>query len=160
MDVMTLEAWMQEYPEVIWAIIAAAFLIIEVGIATGIGFFFAAMAALTMAILLVTDLLEPTTFWYHVGWFFLFTSIWAVVLWRPVKKWFKHDSAGYDDMIGTRATLLDPIEKHKTGNAKWSGTQMRARVADDAEVDRIAAKTEVFVVETEGSVLLVDVEKR
>ncbi len=159
MDWTTFEAWMAEYPEVIWAIIAAFFFIIEVGVVTGFGFFFAAVAALTMSLLLVTDVIDPTSFWWHVGYFFVLTAFWTILLWKPVKRWFGDKAMGYNDMIGSRAIAEEDLSKGKTGKVRWSGTIMRARVAESAKKDKLEAGTELYVVDKDGSVLLVDTEK-
>lgn len=155
-DLLTIQSYFENNPDVSWILLGAALLILEVTIVPGIGLFFAALGALTLGGLMTFDVIIEDSFYLQLAYFFGFTTAWTIVLWKPLKK--RRAGSGYSNIIGSSATTTgNGLIKDKTGSVKWSGTTMKARIRSESEVSEIAAGEEVWIHEIKQSVLIVDV---
>ncbi len=140
---------------VIWLIIGAALVALEVFAVPGIGFLFAGLAAVTTGIVVQMEL--AGTLIVQLGWFFGFTIAWAAVLWKPMKKFRKSGKAhNYSNIVGHTATVINnPLKNGAEGEVKWSGSVMGARLVEGSEV---AVGAQVRIVEVSGNTLMVKPE--
>ena len=143
---------------VLWMILAAMFLVLEVTATPGIGMLFAAFGAFTLGTLLALGIVHDLSIFGQVGWFLSLSAVWTLILWYPLKHWMQSKSKPYENFVGTRAIVGEGgLVKGKTGTALWSGATMKARIAPGAALASVVAGEEVWVHNTEGNVLLVDV---
>lgn len=139
-----------------WFLASALFFLAEALGISGIGLLFAAIGAFCLGILLQTGLLSPENIVAQGALFFLLTAIWAAVLWAPIKKIrMKKSTRDHQDIVGRMAVVDDGgLRKGARGNARWSGTTMNARLADDAAINTAAAGDELKIVKVDGSTLV------
>lgn len=138
-----------------WLIAAALLFALEAFGIPGIGFLFAGIGALAVGGSISLGLLAPEQLVLQFALFFFLTALVAVLLWRKLKTWRMNPAAGeYSNMIGTEATVASGgLEGNKTGEVHWSGTIMRARLADPAL--GLAEGTCVSITGVEGNILIV-----
>ncbi len=141
----------------IWLLVGAVFFVLEAFAISGVGFLFAACGALTLGGLLAFGVLDPAlSFWMQIAWFFGTTSLWALVLWKPIKHWMRGSKHAYSNIIGTRAEVIEEdLEPGVLGKVRWSGTDMQARLVPGAIKEPVRVGAEVWIYETDGTVLLV-----
>jgi membrane protein implicated in regulation of membrane protease activity len=141
----------------LWMILAAAFLVLEVSATPGIGMLFAAFGAFSLGTLLAFGILNDLSIFGQTAWFLSLTAVWALILWYPLKHWMQSKSKPYENFSGTTAIVGEGgLVKGTTGTARWSGAIMKARIAPDARIEFVVAGEEVLVNSTDGNVLLVD----
>lgn len=138
-----------------WYLLSALLFLLEAAAIPGIGFFFAAIGALSVGLLVQWDIIGASWLAQTTAFFFL-TGLWTVLLWKPLQKLrpskFAQDK--HHDIIGRKAIVgPEGLVKGKRGHATWSGTLMSARLADDANEDAPAG-AEMKIVDLEGSTLV------
>lgn len=142
-------------PSSIWLIAGALLIILELALVPGIGFLFAGLGAISVGAGLITGWIEGLSSQFIL--FFLSTAFWTALLWKPLKSFIAGKESGFDDMIGSTATVFGKsIEKGKMGKVKWSGTIMKCRI--DPETDgltTIAPETEVTITGVAKGVLMI-----
>jgi membrane protein implicated in regulation of membrane protease activity len=147
---------MELSPLYIWLIAGVAFLIIEAIGINGFGMFFAGLGALFVGMVINFDLITEDNLLQQLVVFGLSTTIWAISLWKPIKKWHNGKKSSYNNMIGETATVADGgIFKQNGGAVKWSGTIMKAQIADDDAAENIAEGEKVIIKEIAGNTLTV-----
>lgn len=139
-----------------WFIASILFFLMEALGVTGIGFLFAALGAFCTGILAQLDYLPATDYLAQGAVFFTLSALWAVVLWKPLKNLrLSRPAENHHDMIGRYATVTEAgLVKDSLGQAHWSGTTLRARLADDASIASAAAGEELKIVAVDGSTLI------
>lgn len=143
-----------------WVLAGIVLVLIEVSVVPGIGFLFAGLGAITLGALLIFGFFEIHGWFEHIAYFFFFTTIWAVVLWAPLKRAVRNSKGeGYSNIIGDSAVTLEDLEEGKMGRIKWSGTTMRARIALDSTSKKIAKGETVWIHENKGGLLHVDTKE-
>jgi membrane protein implicated in regulation of membrane protease activity len=142
-------------PSLLWLLGAAVFFAIEAFGVPGIGFLFAALAAMSVALMIEVGILMPLDSTYQFAAFFCNTTLFAILLWKKLKSWRMNPKApGYSNMIGDRAVIAGSgLQPGHIGEVRWSGTLMRARLAEDAAALPVGA--EVTITQVEGNVLTV-----
>lgn len=140
---------------VIWLLIGALLVALEVFAVPGIGFLFAGLAGVATGV--VTQIGYAETLIVQLGWFFGFTIFWAAVLWKPMKKFRKsHGGHNYNNIVGHSATVINnPLKKGVEGEVKWSGSVMSAKLSEGEEV---AVGAQVKIIEVSGNTLVVKPE--
>lgn len=143
---------------VIWLIVGALLVALEVFAVPGIGFLFAGLAAVTTGIVIHLEL--AGTLIVQLGWFFGFTIAWAAALWKPMKKFRKSGKAhNYSNIVGDMATVINkPLKKGFEGEVKWSGSVMSAKLAVDSNLEEVAVGTQVKITDVSGNTLTVKPE--
>lgn len=138
----------------IWWLIAGTLLVLlEVTAIPGIGLLFAGLAAITVGGLVSSNVIsEADTTIQFIG-FFLLTGVWAASLWIPMKRLrYKTSSGTYQNVVGDIAIVQGaPLSKHGFGQVKWSGTVLKARIAEDCSVTSIPEGSEVIIVAVDGA---------
>lgn len=147
---------------IVWYALGIILIVLEVSGLQGVGLIFAGVAAITLGafidfhFILVSSTLEAIAF------FFLFTIIWAIILWYPIKQLSKNSKLKkFVDLVGTEAIIDTPegLRKDKIGYVKWSGVRMRAKL-DEISISDIVADTEtVWVHGQDEGVLIVNTTK-
>ena len=144
---------------VYWLIFAVFCFAMEAFGITGVGLFFSGLGAISVGVLMQTGTPLETSYTAQFAWFFVFTVIWAIVLWKPIKHYrSRNKGAEYSNMVGDRATVYEaPLTKGKEGQAKWSGAVMIAELVSDSTVDEVAVDEAVIIKEVKGNKLFVDI---
>lgn len=139
-----------------WFIASVVFFLAEALGISGVGLLFAAIGAFCMGLLLQLEFLSTDDYVTQGAVFFMLTAFWTLVLWVPLKKMrLSNPAEEHNDMVGRTATVGDePLQKGKSGHVRWSGTTMRARLADDASIDSATAGDELKIVKVDGATLI------
>ena len=139
---------------VYWLLAGAVLLALEAFGLPGIGFLFAGLAAILVGALVETGIVGPLDNVTQLGVFFLVTTLLAVLLWNKLKSWRLDPNAPhYHNMVGTEATVTRELINDGIGEVRWSGTLMRARLADKHGSLLLGAT--VIIRAVEGNLLLV-----
>lgn len=139
---------------VYWLLAGAVLLALEAFGIPGIGFLFAGIAAILVGGLVELGLIDPLATVTQFGVFGLATVLFAILLWNKMKNWRMNPSAPhYHNMVGTEAVVTQELINDATGEVRWSGALMRARLADKS--GSITVGTTVIVREVDGNILLV-----
>lgn len=147
---------------VFWVSMGVLLIIFEVAIMPGVGFLFAGLGALTLGSMIAFQLFIFEGWASNIAAFFCFTTIWAVILWKPLKKAIKNSKGEeYQNIVGTHAEVSEEkgLIAGKQGTVKWSGTTMRARISPDSELEEIKKGETVWVHNSKGGILYVDVKE-
>ncbi len=138
----------------LWLLGGGVLMGFEAMLAPGIGFFFAALGAITVGVALLVGLIEGET--SQMTLFFVSTALWALILWKPFRSFHGNKGTGYSDMVGASAIVGDGgLKKGDKGNVRWSGTTMTARLESDCPVESVPAGEEVIIQKVSGGVLVV-----
>lgn len=140
---------------VYWLIAGAGFLALEAFGASGIGFFFAGIAALLTGLAIELTLISADAIILQCAVFLILTSLSAALLWKQLKAWrTSPDKAGhFSNIIGDDAIVIGTITKSQEGRVRWSGTDMRAIIAPSATIDTLSEGTRVTITAIEGNLL-------
>jgi membrane protein implicated in regulation of membrane protease activity len=144
-------------PSILWLLAGAAMLAVEVFAIPTVVLLFAGLAAIGVGIVTGLGLIEEASFLLQWSWFFGLTVLFAILLWKPVKK-FRAGAKGseYNNIVGETAVVTgNGLHKSSKGQVQWSGTLMNAVLAADAKVDEVAAGTQVIINAINGNVLTV-----
>ena len=143
-------------PEYWWLIAAAVLMVIEVFVVTGVGALFAGLAALCVGGLVGFGVIGAESIVAQFACFFAFFSVWAGVLWKPLKR-FRSGSETYNNMVGDTAIIAKhAIVKGKAGQATWSGTIMTAELTASSTAQELPVGAQVKIVDVKGSTLIVE----
>lgn len=130
-------------------------IIFELVLIPGIGFLFAGLGAISVAVGLIAGGIDSLSAQFIL--FFVATALWTAILWKPLKKFIGGKGSGYDDMVGSTAVVFgQSIEKGKMGEVKWSGTIMKCQLDPEAEgLGMIDPETEVIITGVSKGVLMI-----
>jgi len=135
----------------LWLIAGAIFVGIEIFGVPGIGFLFAGIAALMVGGAIELGVVSSESTILQFALFFLITVVSAALLWKKLKA---IRGPSYSNMIGTDAEVIGGgLSGIREGQVKWSGTIMRARLADEVVVDVLPAGVFVVIKKVEGTLL-------
>lgn len=141
----------------LWLAVGVLMLAAEALGASGVGLMFAGLGCLTVGALLnLGALAEDTTLLQFIA-FFMATSFWTLILWKPMRRFYSSKShVKYHNMVGDIAIIgAGGLKKGHTGEAQWSGTIMKAALAEDAGVEKLDAGAQVTIVAVKGAMLVV-----
>jgi membrane protein implicated in regulation of membrane protease activity len=140
-----------------WLIAGVLLLLAEALGASGVGLFFAGLGALSVGFLLKLGLVAPEATLLQLVSFLAATALWTLVLWKPLRRFYSsNNKIGYSNMIGETAYVGSAgLKKGHDGEATWSGTIMKARLADNASVTQLEGGSAVEIVEVKGATLIV-----
>jgi len=143
----------------LWLLFGVVTILAEVlAVAPGVGLLFSGLGALCVSLLLYS---LPDTGMSLVGqltWFLGFTVAWAVLLWKPMKRWRMPSSKSgtYHNIVGDRATVAGGgLVKGQVGQVAWSGTLMNAELAPAVTVATLPVGAVVEVVAVQGNTFIV-----
>lgn len=146
-------------PSYIWLVAGVLVIVIEFFVAPGLGIVFAGMGAIVVGALLELGVIESVT--SQIISFAVATALWALLLWKPLKRALANKAAGKGEshIIGTTAIVAKGGVNKVAGNAKWSGTIMKARLAKDAKIEKLKEGDLAEVVDLDGSTLILKLKK-
>ncbi len=140
----------------IWLIAGVVFFALEAIGISGIGFLFAGFGATTVGTLVFYGALTPENTITQFIVFFAATAIWTVLLWKPIQQFrLRNPARGYNNMIGETAYVGASGIDEKGGEVTWSGTIMKAQIANGVAVKRMEAGSQVTIVDIVGTTLMV-----
>ena len=143
----------------LWLIAGGVLMALEAFGAPGIGLFFGGLAAVLVGLLIQADLLSTADYVLQFGAWFGLTSVLALLLWKPMKRWHTRPSAGgseYHNMVGDMGTVCDgELVRGSTGHVRWSGTIMIAEIDPIADAVRIEEGAKVEITQVKGNTLFV-----
>jgi membrane protein implicated in regulation of membrane protease activity len=140
-------------PHMLWLIAGVACLGAEAAGVTGVGLLFAGLGALTAGSIVTA---QPELSLLHQWLCFLAaTALWALFLWKPLQKWRSEGSKnGYKNIVGDVVYIgSNGLKKGETGEATWSGTIMRAELAEG--IDMLPGGSQAIVTSVSGNTLIV-----
>lgn len=150
-------SYLAGHNSVFWLLSGALCIVLEAFAIPGVGFLFAGLAAISLGALLNLGYITEGAYLIQLTIFFLLTIGWALLLWIPLKK-LRVPSQGenFSNIIGEKAHVSEtPLIKGKEGYVKWSGTLMKAKLAEDAGIAIVALGEEVEIVQAKGTMLIV-----
>ena len=125
----------------------------------GVGIFFAGLGAIIAGAAVWTGLIGQDA---YVAQWLLFISaaaLWALILWIPMRKFRQRRHGKYSNIVGETAYVgSQGLSRRKGGEVTWSGTIMKARLADNA-MEALEAGTPVIITNVQGATLVVKPEK-
>ncbi len=144
-------------PMILWLIAGVVFMVVEMAVITGVGFLFAGLGAITVGGTLSFSLIPSDNTLLQLVLFLAATALWSVALWKPLQKMrMGKNKKSYNNIVGETAIVGDAgLNRITGGEVKWSGTIMKARLAEHAGVDNLAAGSQVIVKEINGNTLTV-----
>jgi membrane protein implicated in regulation of membrane protease activity len=138
-------------PTILWLIAGAVFIAVEIFGVPGIGFLFAGLAALVVGGGIEFGLIDADGYLVQFVLFFLISITSAIVLWKRLRD---KRPPSYSNMVGTEAHVAAPgLAGKREGQVKWSGTLMRARLADDVNIDVLPEGETVIIRHVDGNLL-------
>lgn len=145
--------------EILWLLLGIAAVLAEVlAVAPGIGLLFTGLGALGVSLLLYSLPGGEVSLVGQLTWFLGFTALWAVLLWRPLKRWRMPSphSGTYHNIVGDQATVAgEGLSAGRTGQVNWSGTVMNAVLSADAGVESVPPGAPVRIMAVQGNTLSV-----
>lgn len=138
-----------------WLIASGAFFLLEAFGVPGVGFLFAALGAIAAAGAVSLGLIADEAIILQLAICFVVTALSAALLWRKLKAWRMNPNAPhYSNIVGTEGETVEMLSGDKLGTVRWSGTLMRARLADPSQ-PAIPAGATVRITAIDGNVLIV-----
>lgn len=137
----------------LWLIAGVLLLAAEAMGASGIGLLFAGLGALTAGSIATADAALTVLEQWVI--FLAATALWAIILWKPLQKFRgKTSNDGYKNIVGDTAYIgAGGLGQNEIGEATWSGTIMKAELAEGAAA--IAPGAAARIVAVSGNTLIV-----
>lgn len=143
-------------PTTLWLIAAVVFIALEAFGLPGVGFVFVGIGALMTGGALELGWLANEAVVNQFILCFAGAFLSALLLWKPLQKMrMGNGSQGYSNMVGEVAQAGANGISKTTGEAIWSGTIMKARLADNAAIEQVAAGSQVVITDVVGATLIV-----
>ena len=145
------------HPATVWMVVSVVFLLAEAFGIPGVGLLFAGLGALVAGLCVYGGVVAEESHNAQFIVFFVFSLVWAMLLWKPMQKFRVGKRHGeYHNIIGTTAYVGGSgISRKDGGEVTWSGTIMRAELSASAGVDSIESGSAVVIVEVNGATLVV-----
>jgi membrane protein implicated in regulation of membrane protease activity len=141
-----------------WLLAGVVLLAIEAFGLPGVGLMFAGFGAFSVGVWL--NVSPDMSLLNQFVVFFGTTTIWAGLLWKPLKKFRIGKTGGFSNIIGDTAFVSGSgLQKNVVGEASWSGTIMKAELSADAAVDALATGEQVTITAISGNTLIVKPKK-
>jgi len=143
---------------IFWLIAGALLVALEVFGFSGIGLVFGGLGAICTAIIIQAELVSPESLVAQFAWFFGLTTVWGLLLWKPLQRLHKNkEGSGYSNIIGDFAiTEGTGLTKGTLGSVRWSGTIAQAELSPGSPVQTINGGERVRIVALRGSTLIVE----
>lgn len=139
-----------------WLVAGVVLFLTEIGM-PGVGLMFAGCGALTVGLLLNFSFIALDDTLLQAVIFFASTPLWALLLWKPIQKCkLGKSKAIYRNIIGEIATVgTKGVNKASGGEVSWSGTIMKAKLAENSNVEKLESGATVVVKDVVGNTLIV-----
>jgi membrane protein implicated in regulation of membrane protease activity len=139
-----------------WLIAGVILLAIEIFGFPGAGLLFAGLGAITTGTVLYLGLLTIDATGYQFILFFVSSAIWAAILWKPLQKIRNgKPGSGYKNMVGDTVYVGSQGVNRDGGEVTWSGTIMKAKLAEHAGVDHLEGGSTAVIVSVVGATLVI-----
>ncbi len=154
---MTETSSLLEHSEFIWLALGVVCVLLEAFSIPGIGFLFLGFASISVGGLILGNVIEATDLGQQILWLGIFTVAWAALLWIPMKRFRMNKQAGsFNNIIGNTASVAQaPLVKGREGTIRWSGTIVKAQLAEDAAVDQLEVDASVVITDIQQSIFIV-----
>jgi len=151
--------WLFDNPSLSWLAFGIVLIGFEAITVPGIGIFLAGLGAIVTAIVIEVGLVNPLSSLWQLSCFFIFTILFTLVLWKPLKKWrTSGKGAGLpaNNMIGEFCVVVkNPLLKGNIGQVEWSGTIMNAQIDKSVTPPSLAIGTQAIITQVQGNVLTI-----
>ncbi len=142
-----------------WLILAVLLMVLEVVLGFTVVLFFSGLACFTVAALIYFGYIELNSIVAQFAAFFLATTIWTIVLWKPfrtlVKKLYNSDATA-TNILGQEAIIANgPLRAGKIGLVAWSGTVVKAKLDTNSKHRTLEAGTTVIVIAIKDNIFIV-----
>lgn len=147
----------QNQAMLVWLAFGVALFLAEL-IGPGIGLMFAGMGALTVGMLINFSIIPAEGSWLLQGVIFFSSALlWTLILWKPMQKFrLGRKKEAYSNMVGDKAVVAAKgLTKEHNGEVIWSGTIMKAKLAENSSTDELKEGTEVTIKSVSGNILTV-----
>ena len=144
----------------LWYVLGAVLMIVEMYLGGTIGFFFAGIAAFSIALCMKFNLLILNTLLDQIGFFFGFFCLWSIILWKPAKYLITiGNSERYDNIEGSVAVVYsNDLKESSIGEIKWSGTICKAKLAPSSNGQILKKGDGVVVLYVKNNIFMVKKE--
>lgn len=142
---------------ILWLIAGAALLALEAFGIPGVGFLFVGIGALGTAITVELDIVNEFDYVSQFATFFITSAAITVLLWKKLKAWRigkNQDAVG--NMVGDKAIVgKGGLIRDQEGQVQWSGTTLRAVLANDAPESSLPEGRSVTIIAVKGNLATV-----
>jgi membrane protein implicated in regulation of membrane protease activity len=146
-----------------WLLTGLIFISIEVFGLPSVGFLFAGLAAIVISLLIEGAIFDGTNTMLTFGTWFLLTTMFGALLWKPMKKWrtTQHSATkSKNGVIGQKAIIYGKdLSPNELGSAQWSGTIMNARLHPD-DTATLNVGTTAIIHAVEGNTLILSTSNK
>ena len=142
-------------PSILWFLLGAILILIELIGFTGVGFLFAGVGAVMTGILIILGVVSESSVLYQFAGFLISSSVIAALLWKPLKRFINDSGSRYSNIVGDSAELLDDLGPQKTAQAKWSGTIVNVKFQKNIPPTILQKGDTVYICHTEGNTMIV-----
>ncbi len=139
---------------ILWLIGGGVLLALEAFGMPGIGLLFAGLAALVTGLLVEFGAVSADQIAAQWAVFLIGTILFAGLLWKKLKNWRFGTGPRYRNMIGDEAIVIDALSGDFTGNVRWSGTLMQAKLQHGTTSTALIG-ARVTIAAIEGNILIV-----
>lgn len=141
-----------------WLVGGAVMVALEAFAVAGIGLLFGGLGAITVALIIKSDIVDEASILAQIAWWCAMTFVWAALLWRPLKQFYVRGKKRqeYQNIVGNFATVGEGgLAGGQEGVVRWSGTVMRARLVPEAGLMSLPEGAEVVIVDVQGVTVIV-----
>lgn len=142
-----------------WLVTAILLMIFEVVLGFTIVLFFSSLACFTVAGLMYFNFIALDSITVQFATFFLATTLWALILWKLLKRLVKKTPASdatATSIIGQEATITgSSLHLGKVGTVAWSGTTVKAKLVEDSAHHTLKEGTIVKIVAITDNIFIV-----
>jgi membrane protein implicated in regulation of membrane protease activity len=144
----------------IWLSVGVLALFAEAFGAVGFGLFFTGLGAIVTGALINHGTISQEDMLIQLLVFLLSSGVWALILWKPLQRFrINRKNPTFSNIVGDTAMVGDKGVGLHDGEVLWSGTIMKAQLANDAGVSHLGAGAIVEVTEVSGAKLIVKPKK-
>lgn len=141
---------------IFWLALGVFLFTAELGV-PGVGLMFAGFGALTVGMLLNFQIIPVDNILFQIVVFLGTSACWTFILWNPLKKLrLGKKKSSYSNIIGEVAIVgTKELTKGSVGEVLWSGTIMKAKLADSSIKDVVESGSNVKIEDIIGNILIV-----
>ena len=142
-------------PQMLWLELGVALILAELYLG-GIGIFFIGLGAITTGFFIIWHIITENNIIDQFSVFFVTSIIWTAILWKAFKN-LKLQKKQFSNIIGDEAIVeSNQLTKNKMGQVRWSGTTVKAKLAEHSQQDSINKGNTVIIIETNQNIFIVE----
>jgi inner membrane protein len=141
-----------------WFLLGLVLIVLEVVMGFTIVLLFTSLAAFTVGFIMYWKFMVFEGIYWQFAAFFALTVIWALILWKPLKRLKERNSkhGNVQNFVGQSVEVIDAdLTKINPGNAKWSGTIVKAIIHPDFREEKLPVGTIAKIVDVRDNVFVV-----